>query len=263
MLSLDKNLNNPMKVDKLEVEPEYSSWKHPIVKRVSQTFYDLLKIKDPNTIYIITDSPNHLMYFGDHEISDYDKNGICRSPEYVMGVDSKTQEYVIYLNAHENRSDHLVEIERYKSPDIALKKLSVYMNTMGCDIRANIYKILKSYIRRDHHNGVKLISTNQCIIGIISLYYPQESMYPLLRAIGTKPTIDDFNYEIPVDIINWIKNLRLDSAYCNLKTIYINLYVLFRYLNFFVDVKYSIDIDKLDLNDEINKIQNIFKKSHV
>lgn len=212
-------------------------------------------------IYIMDDYPFEV-YYGDSLISKGLEDESLKNPKvkYYMEYDPDKKEYVIYMNQPEKMyiypvlSD-MVEIERYKDPQIAIDALKSY-NLKGFNgtLPADIYSCIISYRSSD-------ITLNQCIMGIISsLGYKETAEFQMLMETSIVYNLDNKRYKtkLPEAFLEFLQPLR-DRTSNLLYKLYDGLYGIFLKYNFFQDKKYDPDIeDDIDLSDPIKDIMDLF-----
>lgn len=245
MKSTDHNLNNPLRIGNIDLAREAESWQLPNVLFVTQEFYDLIKIKDPLTIYKITDSKDQRMYYGDHRI-DVEKIGI----KYLIGPSKKYGEYILYMNKIYDHNDHLIEIARYDDPQKAINAMILCNNAgnhTATDIK--IYNAIISFIDEDISLHDLLISF-LCIFG----YKEDPRLQDVIETVisyndnNSRNFSDLFRYEI----VNYANTF--DNPLYGLYSDFYNVIVKY---DFFKDQKYHKGLESLDLSDVINDIISV------
>ena len=249
MKSTDHNLNNPLRIGTIDLMREVENWTLPNVSPVSQDFYDLLQTKDPNTIYIIKDSKDGRMYFGDHLIL---KNKTILN--YVLGIDNTSNaKYVLYMNQIYNFQDNLIEIARFEDPQIAINTLNLY-NNIGShnSIEIKLYNLLIMYIDESIslHN---LITSILCVFG-----YSNDPR--LQQVIETAITYQQNNTKLFNELFIHVLGNYAKTSANELYKFYNDLYNIILKYNFFKDKKYHCSLENLDLSNIISEIINLMNQ---
>ena len=134
-----------------ELEPHMQ-----VVRPLTNNEYQLIQSKDPYTIYVITDRDT--MYYGDTLI----ERDFYRLT-YVMGIDSETNEYIIFKNLSDGKgADYFCEVRRYSDVNKAINDLR--MSTIGQQHKVYYGKwtsLLHLYINNE-------LTLHNLLIGIIS-----------------------------------------------------------------------------------------------
>ena len=157
MDSTNHNLENPCRVDILQIVKDVESWDFPTIKRVTQEFYDLMKKHDPLVIYSITNSPDMRVYYGDHLVL---KTSIRKQRYFMTILDDGS--YSISLNQVNGHNDNLIEICRFDDPQKAIDTLSIFNNVGGHGQKyLHLVSLIRSFCFDD-------ISCHDLIIGIMS-----------------------------------------------------------------------------------------------
>lgn len=244
MYSKDHNINNPTKVDQIDLVPSYDAWSTPSIEYITQKEYDTIYKKDPLTIYVITDAIGKKVYYGDILVDDK-QDGI----KYFMGI-SNDGKYAIYLNERMSGVDNIIKICAYNDPQVALHALELYENSGSYEsIDMKIYESLVHYIRNN-------ISCHDVLIGILCAcgfnndyrlqtlietavqcdsIYGHDLSEQMKSVLGTYKNSDKNRFEIP-------------PAYKVLNIKYSQLYdVLLKY-NLFKDKEYTDNSYSLKLN---------------
>ena len=241
MKSTDHNINNPTIIDDIPLMRYVEGWELPKIMNVTKEFYDLIQIKDPMTIYNITDDPEHNSYFGNMLLN---KN-VTRN-KYFMTYESRG-EYCIYFNdkngTHGN--DCLIEICRFAEPDVAIRALTTF-NAIGDhhSYSFSIYILLSNYIRKE-------ISIHDMLIGIICSYgYKNSTQFQQLLSILNPYIINEHGIfrDLPVLLREELHNFKNIKDITDEKFILVNLYsnlydIIIKY-NFFKDKKYYSEMIK-------------------
>lgn len=246
MNSTDHNLNNPLLVDTLKINNEVSSWKSPTVECISQEMYDLLQVKDPLKIYVITDSKDGRIYLGDTIVPN-DRV----SSKYFVGIDNASKEYVLYMNIHNGALDKLVPISRYDNPLTAFDALSLCSNAGSHqDVNLALFTTIAAFID-------KLTNINDLVLGAMSLFgYKNDPrlqhLIEFVLSYGGAHSKDELP-PILLDALESDINYAPNSVNPLFK-IYIDVYKVIEKYNFFRSKEYHQGIDKLDLDKPIADI---------
>lgn len=242
MNSTDHNLNNPLLIDGIDLSREVSSWKSPTVELITQEMYDLLQVKDPLKIYVISDSNDARMYLGDARIPN-DR----ASSKYFVGIDKNTREYLLYMNIPKGSFDMMVPISRYHDPKEAFDALSLYSNAGSHqNIELALYVTIAAFID-------SLTNVNDVVIGIMSfLGYKNDPRLQHLIELALSYGAAHSKYDVSPELLD---RLTSESSYGNpLFNIYLKIYKTLEKYNFFKDDKYHQGLDKLDLSKPIADI---------
>ena len=244
MRSTDHNLNNPMEVGTINLYPSVDCTKLSEVVRLPMEMYELIKIKDPTCIYIITDSLTKKVYYGDWLVEDGRVERI-----YLLGPSNKFGEYTLYLNETDGIHDNLIKICRYSDPQVAINDLNKF-NRVGSHQQTNlqIYSVVSQYITKD-------ISLHDMLVGIISLFGYRDSI-KLQSLLGILQTygIPTGCRDLPTLLKNDIRGLKKIYSNHPLFGLYSDLYDLVVSYNFFKGRDFQKDPDELDLSKVIEKV---------
>lgn len=166
MKSTDQNLNNPTRIDPIEMQRMVDSIKFMNVTMVTQDFYDHIAKPDPHTCYVITDSKEGIMYYGTVKVL-MPKN---RMRYYIS--QSTPGEWILFLNSRDGgpfNGDNLIEICRYSDLQTAADALVLY-NRVGSHSTMNIeiYNLILQYINGD-------ILLHELILGIMIIFGYKEN----------------------------------------------------------------------------------------
>lgn len=243
MKTTDTNINNPFKIDTIDLLREIPSWDNPTIERCSQNFYDQIGTKDPNTFYIMTDS--NKKYLGDMLIS----NGDELNNKYLIGInDYDINKYEIY---HIFYSDinYVCEFDDMNS---ALDFIRISMNA-GNHKMIPLYKLLVNYINEE-------MSCYDLIIGIFVIFGYKENpvfqnMVNTLSTFKHYPSDQDNpkGKDLPIRLREDIRGFR-DSDKNILFKIYSSIYDIIIKYNFFSD----IDKENINLSKAISEINSLF-----
>lgn len=249
MNSTDHSLNNPTRVDPIQLLQQVDAMKFMNVEGVTQDFYDRMETPDPHVCYVITDQPGK-MYYGSIPIKS-EKN----KTKYVIGQEWK-DEWILYAHEVINWEEHLIEICRYDDPQKAINALEM-CNRVGSHSALNIqiYNILIQYIS-------KAISINSAILGIMSILGYKDDPH-LQSVIQTAYSYHVFEEQkvntskVPVDlpapfkdVINQKAQLDKDSLY----SLYARIYDVFIKNALFKDESLLDDMTLANLNEPIEDI---------
>lgn len=255
MKSTDYNLNDPFVIDSINLQRTLDSRHYPNIEHVNQNFYDLIQIKDPNTVYVINDATDGRIYYGDILIPK-ERNDVS----YLIGNDKKGN-YVLYMNRVVGFNDKLIEICKYKDPQDAINNLNLFNNSGSHQpMNLKIYTTIISYLNDN-------ISINDMILGIIVIFGFKND--PRLQYLieTSRRYIMEVNGKIDKDLPPlWREELRhfKDRYPDSLFIYYSDLYDIIVKYNFFKDDKYNLNVNEHpDLSDVINEIINMFIKYNV
>ena len=254
MSSTDHNIQNPTKINIIDLLGEVSAWHNPTVIPCTKEFYDLLQTKDPHTMYIITDAQFPTVYYGTVKIC-YKERGI----RYLMAPSAEHEdEFIIYMNQPEGWGDMLWEVCRFKDPQKALNALSVY-NKAGShhEVDIDIYRMIINFINDD-------ITLNDLIIGCFCSFGYKENTN--LQEVNAKivnlcsiwgTTLHDTNFH-PEVVKEIYKFKGISEATGNhIYGMYAELYDAISKYNFFVGDKYHRP-DGAYLGNAIRDITEVF-----
>lgn len=259
MYSTQNNLTNPTKVDLITLVREVESVENPTVVACTQRFYDLLKTRDPHTLYIITDTDQIKMYIGDCVVLKEAKV----SSEYVIGFDKEhPEQYILYHTQYVKDHRYLQAICRYDDPKKAIEAMHIYSASgYHSAIHLKLYEMILQYIDRQ-------IPLHQLLIGIFVVFNFKDN--PMFNSLVT--TINTYlcyesnlqqNPDLPINFKEELSRLK-EVKICPLMREYNELYnIIFKY-NFFKGEKYDMNQhDIIDLAEPIEEICNIFCTSMV
>ena len=214
----------------------------PKVVNLKKEEYALVKLKDPNTIYVITNSDKNEIYKGDLLISsDQPKR------QYFIGNGEKVGEYILYLNNVTSNYDRLIPICRYDDPQIAIKELHE-LNCMGSHTKLEyqLYLLLIQFIKKE-------MTIHELIMAIFTEFgYAKDTEFQDLiqRIEYFHITTLIENPESTAIAMNGLR--RLPNKLC---IYYANLYdLLWNKLRCFSKRKYKKPPEELVLDDEIKLI---------
>lgn len=257
MNSTDHNINNPMGGSTIELLRMIDANVTYTMVCVTQETYDMMSSHDPNTMYIISDSPDKRIYIGDTLIRSNNT-----TKKYFIGQEDVNR-YIIYMNTKSGNfieSDYLVPICMYDNAQSAIDALSKF-NKVGSHIKLDndIYNIIISYI--DKH-----LSTHEFIVSIISAYNFKED--PLLQQIiqfAISYGVHKCMKEFPSFFVTQLSRMRTTESR-SLLVMYSNLYDLMVKYDFFKGKKYQLDVDTIndiDLSKEISDISQAVYKTFI
>ena len=210
------------------------------IKQLNRLEYELIKTKDPNTIYIILDE-NDLIYYGSIRI----RQGNVKQ-KYLMTTSENHGEYVIYLNMRNYKGDHLIEICRYNDPQVALEHLTQFNRVGSHDqMSGRIYTILLNYIN-------KMYDLNQTIISMISVFgYKNDPLLQELLQYVQLFQLDQMGRVPPRNIVR--KQIMSKMApHINVTfRLYAAIFDLFSHYQFFVKKEKEYRGDSIDLSKEV------------
>jgi len=254
LASTDYNINNPLKVNQIDLNKDlYENLKDTIdpLPVYDKKEFDLIKVKDPNTIYYVREKDNQIVrYLGILPIDE--KVEILKiSNNYCLMINDEN-EYCIYslqtsykFPNHEDR----ILLYRYKNAHDAICKL-LDLRKIGSseELNRDLYNILKWHLN-------KYTNVQDTILSIMILYGydTHASFQSTIQLINNyKSYLDnldkycEFIHDIVYDARGNIPTL--------IKIYYKLLQVWVKY-NYFKDKKYKVDnLDNIILKDEINDI---------
>ena len=243
--STDHNLNNPMSIEEIDYYNHLDSVKLPIVEHLSKAQYDLIAIKDPETIYIITDT--YQIYRGESEIKEE-----VPKVKYLLGGVNNKNEYILYLNEDGFHRNNLFPIAKFKDIRVAIKTLNQLNHTGSHNkLSLDIANILRSYLDKN-------ISLHTFVIGVISAsgYKRSIKLQEFLSRIHNYGAEDKnvfFNDNLYRDLVQNEIN-KTDNEIFKKYTI---LYDLMMSYDFFNNRKYKNKLDNLDLSPFIFHIKSL------
>ena len=229
---------NDMAVDQLILNRET-----PRILSVTQEWYDLLHIKDPYTIYVITDAKDRRVYHGDVLVVDENKK-----PVYFLTITE--DEYQIYVNYRENYIDRLIHVGTYTDVNVALEDLARY-NKIGSHTKwaTQAHHITCLYIKKE-------ISLQEFLIGMFSVFEYKD--HPMVQALIAYAISMGVNMQSNEPCMELVEDLPHFKARHFIFKMYSDLYDLLVLYNFFKGAKYNVKIKDLDITDFINKLPAIF-----
>jgi len=236
-------IDNKMVVDQINLK-ELQDIRYGGVIFITQEEYDLLQIKEPTTIYKITDAEDGRVYLGEHLIVKPSS-----SRKYLLGPANTRGEYIMYLNEVRNHQDCLLEIARYSDPQKAIDALNRF-NRTGChtDLALQTRNLLIGYIQKD-------LNIHDLLIGLIALFGYRDDirLQQLIAAtisLGTNKFDRDFSVTIRDTIAYW-NGSSDDSLY----KFYAKLYDVVVFYDHFKDRKFHReDPEDIDLAEVIDRM---------
>lgn len=245
MRSTVDNLTNPLYVDLLNVPYDHPIWKTICTTRVTQFFYDHIQIKDPNTLYIITDAKDRRAYLGAELINNFQDH-----VSYMLGPSNNHGEYVLYMNCTTDFGQHLFPICRFNDPQKAIDALNLYNRTGShhailIDVRTSII----SFIEND-------IGVHDFVIGIISMfgYRDDPRLQDVMAAMRSYGAADN-----KADIGKYARMMahQLSKTHKNpCYKFYSDVYDILVSYNFFRTEKYTKDPENAELSVPVHKISD-------
>ena len=244
MRSTDHNLNNPMEVKTLNIYPSVDCTKLSEIVKLTMEEYELIQIKDPTIIYVITDSKDNKIYYGDILVAHGETERI-----YLLGPANKFGEYTLYLNETDGHTDRLIQICRYSDPQVAIDSLNKF-NRVGSHHAKNLqtHIIISEYIIGD-------ISIHDMLIGIISLFGYRDSIR--LQSLVNVLKTYDINAgckDLPILLKKDLRQLKTIYDNQPIFGFYSDLYDLVSYYNFFKGRDFQKDTEDLDLSKVIAQV---------
>lgn len=245
--STDHNLNDPNRVIQLNLGMEDPFSECTKVVNLRKEEYTLTKIKDPNTIYVITDSDKNEIYKGDLLISSDEPKR-----QYFISNGDNIGEYVLYLNEPTSNYDRLIPICRYKDPDAAIQQLHK-LNHIGSHTKIDyqLYLLLVRYIKKE-------ISLHEWIMATMTIFgHGKKSQFQELIQIIDSFHIISLTENPDSTKVAMLGLRRLPNKLCHY---YADLYDLMNgQFNYFRGRKYRKDPDTLNLSSEILCIINVMR----
>ena len=247
MESTNQNLVNPTKIISIDLSCPPNVDKRPETVKLTMSEYKLIKIKDPTCLYIISDSPNKLVYCGDMLVKQESLNRT-----YLLGPGKRHGEYILYINDIYNNHDNIIPLCTYTDIQAAINDLNRF-NHVGSTNRLNlqIATIIHQYLSED-------ISLNDMIIGIIARFGYQNDirLQGLLAAIRSYP-VEGSSHYLPESLarnLDVFKNYRQNHLFRCYATLY-DLVVAYHY---FTDKEFiKEDPDEINLESVVKKIFDI------
>lgn len=148
MNSNDNNIRNPLSSTDLQLFQEINAKKAPKIELVPQIFYDHIQVKDPYTIYVISDAPNRMYYGESLIINDPDRVSYLMSTDVIDG----REYYPIFMQMPTPKylGSNIIEICRYENAIDALNALRKFNAAGGHgEVVQKIYDSIVLYSRDD------------------------------------------------------------------------------------------------------------------
>lgn len=221
--STDNNINNNTAIKWLDIRGGLETVKYTR-KKLTSAEYNLIQLKDPLTVYKLTDTDE--LYIGDQQIR-INKSG----SKYVLGLDD---EYTVY---YYNESNGIMQpIMQFDELEAAINKLKEYQR-LGTDCRYafDIYTIIRNYISGD-------IGIHDAIIGIIvaaglKMY---QSHIQVLNEMVIGSGYKNYERDLPEMLKIYLPKIASEHVY-TLIPLYSDIYNIFMYYQFFKESKYKVD----------------------
>lgn len=239
MLTTGNFTESPMSVKQINLDRMDASekaYKHEVV---SQTFYDLQTVLDPNTIYHIKETGK--LYLGTIPLTDM----MCEyhPSKYFISINKGKYEIFTML---ENKPCFVC---CYDDASKALEALKNYNTMGGHDKLSNdIYEFLLRYISKE--DGI-----HETILNIMTACgYRDEIDFQFLHEMGIRHRITNHERDLNNGFIYELAALVANNN-VSVFHIYTRIYNVFVSYNLFNDDKYKyMELNKINLSDEINKI---------
>lgn len=250
MKSTDHNINNPLCIDGIDLMKTAEAWTTPNIQLITQEEYDMLRVHDPLTIYMIHEAIDKRMYLGDILIRN-SPNGI----KYLVGIDECSHEYTLYANIIQNYTDRIVPLCRYKDPQMAFDALNMYSNIGSHEkLEVSLYSTICAFLD-------KMIPLHDLIVGSMCLFgYNSDPRIQMLTDVAISYGVKSYDDDLPQLFREDLPNM--SSQYDNpLFDTYAKLFNVFVKYNMFRDKKYRKGFDELDLKDPIKDIIGVLISS--
>ena len=221
----------------------------PNTTHVTQQEFDLITMRDPKMIYIIVDAKDNRVYEGDSLIIyGASSNG------YFMNISHDISEYIIWQNIRHNHQDRLIEICRFKDPQLAIDTLAHFNRTSSHhNMSLKLYKILLSYIDEK-------ILINELLIGIMSIigYREDPRLQELIGQLISQGVMGSRNSvrALPPFILEHLDRFTHHSNN-HLYKLYLDLYNIIVMFGHFTDDRFKTD--KPNLSKVIDQIYNVIQ----
>lgn len=274
MKSTDNNINNPLKVNTVDLLRKVESWEFTKVLYVPEWKYRDMNQHDPHTIYIITDKHNGDVYYGDLLVTANGNN----TPRYFLGINDN-DENVIYMHTNgcfmpffgkmhrTSLSRDFVEVARYENAQQAYNTLRVLNNVGDHDSRfIKLYNHIISYINKD-------ISCHELVMFMINESYFRnikdvpvyQNFLHILVLDGANNCQADISNLLKEDLGRWTSPNYYAPDDNNwemyvLMNMYSDLYNVVVEFNFFKDKRYHDASGDINLSVPIHKIGEIYRK---
>lgn len=249
MKSTDTNLNNPCSIDNIDLHKTVSSLEFPNVVVTTQDLYDLMQVKDPLTIYVISDGKDRRIYYGETILSK--ANVDCK---YLIGIDDK-REYVLYMNIAEGYYDRLIPISRYKDPQDAVNALIISNNIGSTEkVDMQLYNSISAFIDGS-------VNVHDFIVGVLCIFgFKNDPRLSVVIDIGIGFGANHSSLDLPVIFREELPTLA-DRYNNNLFKLYSDIFNVVVKYDFFKDEKYHIGIQHLNLSSAISDFRNVYISS--
>jgi len=260
LASTDYNINHPLQGNQIDLNKHlYENLKDTIdpLPVYGREEFDLIKVKDPNTIYYVKEKSHEIIrYLGDVPIDNKWEN-FKSSTKYCLMINDEN-EYCIHRIEVSRRFDshvNLIFLYRYKNAQDAINKLSD-LRKIGSpeELNRELYYTLINHLNKN-------INIQDTIFGIMILYGYNDhiSFQPTINLVNHyKNYLDDmdkycrFIHDIVYDVRGNIPAL--------IKIYYRLLQVWVKY-NYFKAKKYDIDnLDDIVLTEEIDDIKQAMRE---
>ena len=211
--------------------------------------YKLMQQHDPNTIYILIDSPNRSVYKGDQLVAIFENKACHR---YIMTYDSNINEFIILVRHGKIGHEQIIPIARYKDPQVAVNIL-VRLNSIGFDPN-KIHQCLVSYIEG-------YTTLHETIIGILAAYeYKNDPRLQPINLAAIKYGINNYRKgkEFSTEYIWYLQNLNRPYHENSLVKYYIDIFIIISRYKFFKGEDFT-KIPGENLKRPISEIYEIFK----
>jgi len=258
--STDYNINHPLSGNQIDLNKHlYENLKDVIdpLPIYGRKEFNLIKVKDPNTIYYVREDNNKIVtYIGDLLLDKKWENFKVSSKFCLMINDEN--EYCIYRIDRSKKflsENNMIMLYRYKNAQDAIDKLSELRKVGSIDeLNKQLYGVLISHLN-------KYINMDDAIFSIMIIY-------GLNNHISFQPTISLVNHHkvYKDNMENYCKYIH-DLVYDirrNIPTlidIYYKLLLVWVKYDYFKDKKYDINnLDDIILVDEINDIKKVMNE---
>lgn len=251
MNSTDHNINNPLCIDGIDLMQTADAWKTPSIKLISQDEYDMLRVHDPLTIYMIREAKDRRIYLGDVLIK-HSPNGV----KYFLGIDDRSHEYVLYVNIIQKHSDHMIPLCRYRDPQMAFAALNMYSNVGSHEkLELSLYSTICAFLD-------KIIPLHDLIVGTMCLFgYNSDPRVQMLTDVAISYGVKSYRDDLPQLFREDLP--QMSTQFNNpLFDVYSELFNVFIKYDMFRDKKYHEGFDKLDLKDPIKDILGVLYNWH-
>lgn len=247
--------NDPFNSPELEPWQGINSMSHMPMHPCTQEEYDLMQTHDPMTAYVITNSSEKKIYYGD-QLANFSEPEV----KFTMSIeynDNGRPQYVISEVTHSgDGSIFIVPIETYDDIINADKSLKQYSAAGSGDIiDLKLYELLKDYI----HGDTQL---NSVILGIFTIrgmhtrsaFQQMVSLANLLYDRDTPTPEHDCNEGLIRGMQMYLDTRRIDSASCIYIKAYLDLYSIIKDKYDKLNKYRTRDLEHYDLRNVINDI---------